>query len=164
MNIAHVRIARAALSAMLCLALVAAFLPSRAFADDFRRGWVRILDYRERTLAELPVEIADTLELRLIGLSGRAGIGASRGMFFDFEEDQVMNMWMRDVHMPLDMIFMRRDGSVIRVARNATPGSSRIHSSEEEGRYVLCIPAGLADKIGIKRGVRVIASSHRGGR
>jgi uncharacterized membrane protein (UPF0127 family) len=78
-----------------------------------------------------------------------------RGMLFDFGEVRSVQMWMKDTLIPLDMIFIRSDGTIARVTANAEPYSTRVLPSGEPVRAVLEINAGLAAKYGIKPGALV---------
>jgi uncharacterized protein len=78
-----------------------------------------------------------------------------RGMLFDFGETRPVQMWMKDTPIPLDMIFIRADGTIARVAENAEPFSERVIPSGGPIRAVLEINGGLAAKFGIAPGERV---------
>jgi uncharacterized membrane protein (UPF0127 family) len=76
-------------------------------------------------------------------------------MLFDFGETRPIQMWMKDTLIPLDMIFIREDGTIARITADAEPYSTRILPSGEPIRAVLEINAGLSAKYGIKPGARV---------
>jgi uncharacterized membrane protein (UPF0127 family) len=86
------------------------------------------------------------------GLMMRPYLPDHRGMLFDFGEDRVVEMWMKDTLIPLDMIFFRKDGTIARITVNAEPFSTRILSSGEPVRAVLEINGGYAARFGIKTG------------
>jgi uncharacterized membrane protein (UPF0127 family) len=79
-----------------------------------------------------------------------------RGMLFDFKTEQPVMMWMRNTYIPLDMIFIARDGRVINVADNAEPMSERTIASAAPAFAVLEVNAGIARKIGLKPGDRIL--------
>ncbi|MGA2127148.1 MAG: DUF192 domain-containing protein, partial [Xanthobacteraceae bacterium] len=39
-------------------------------------------------------------------------------MLFDFKVEQEVGFWMQNTYVPLDMIFIRRDGRILRIAEN----------------------------------------------
>ena len=101
------------------------------------------------------VELAVSEEQREHGLMFRRELPEGRGMLFKFEPDQVVTMWMHNTYIPLDMIFIRGDGRILRIAENTTPQSDRIISSGGPARGVLEVIAGTARKLGLAPGDRV---------
>src|SRR4051812_22136866 len=69
------------------------------------------------------VEVADTDDRRALGLMYRTQLAADAGMLFDFKRDQEVSMWMRNTRIPLDMLFISRDGKVLNIAQRAVPFS-----------------------------------------
>jgi len=101
------------------------------------------------------VEVRDTPEGREVGLMHRRSMPEDHGMLFDFEREAPVAMWMKNTLIPLDMVFIRADGSIARVARQTEPMSTRIIASDEPVRYVLELNAGVTDNLGIRSGDRV---------
>lgn len=101
------------------------------------------------------VELAATDEERARGLMYRKELPAGQGMLFDFKRDQDVSMWMQNTYIPLDMIFIRADGRIHRIAENTEPLSTRIISSGGPVRAVLEVIGGTARKLGIRPGDRV---------
>lgn len=101
------------------------------------------------------VEVARTDEQRARGLMFRRFMPADRGMLFDFKTEQPVMMWMRNTYIPLDMIFIARDGRVINIAENTEPLSERTIASAAPAFAVLEVNAGISRKIGLKAGDRI---------
>jgi uncharacterized membrane protein (UPF0127 family) len=101
------------------------------------------------------VEMAATDEQRSRGLMFRRSLPAGQGMLFDFKQDQVITMWMRNTYVSLDMIFIRNDGTIARIAENTEPLSERIISSGAPVRAVLEVVAGTVRRLGLAPGDRV---------
>jgi uncharacterized membrane protein (UPF0127 family) len=101
------------------------------------------------------VELAVTDEQRAQGLMERRSLPEGRGMLFKFEPDQVITMWMHNTYIPLDMIFIRSDGRILRIAEKTTPLSDRVISSGGAARGVLEVIAGTARKLGLAPGDKV---------
>lgn len=80
---------------------------------------------------------------------------ADRGMLFLFARAQYASFWMKNTYLPLDLVFIRRDGSVSNVARGAVPGSLEPIVSSAPVTAVLELLAGTADRIGLRPGDRV---------
>lgn len=101
------------------------------------------------------VEMATTDEEKQTGLMYRKELADGKGMLFDFDPEQEVSMWMKNTYVPLDMIFIRADGRILRIAENTEPLSTRIISSGGPARAVLEVVAGTAQKYGIRPGDRV---------
>ena len=101
------------------------------------------------------IEMATTEQEKEKGLMFRKELPDGRGMLFDFSPEQMVSMWMKNTYISLDMIFIRADGRVLRVAENTEPFSTRIIASGGPVKGVLEVVAGTARKYGIEPGDRV---------
>jgi uncharacterized membrane protein (UPF0127 family) len=101
------------------------------------------------------VEMATTEEEKTTGLMYRKELPDGKGMLFDFSPEQQVSMWMKNTYVSLDMIFIRADGRILRIAENTEPLSTRIISSGGLAKGVLEVVAGTAQKYGIQPGDRV---------
>ena len=100
----------------------------------------------------LAVEIADTPSLRERGLMFRHRLAEDRGMLFLYEMVQPVAMWMKNTYIPLDMIFVRADGTVANVVADTVPHSLDTIQSREPVLAVLEVAAGGAERLGIGPG------------
>lgn len=101
------------------------------------------------------VEIADTPDKRSQGLMFRKSMAQDAGMLFTFERDQVASFWMKNTEIPLDMLFIARNGRIADMHRNAQPHSLRSIRSKMPVFAVLEINAGLTSRLGIRVGDRI---------
>jgi uncharacterized protein len=101
------------------------------------------------------VEMATTEEEKTTGLMYRKELADGKGMLFDFSPEQQVSMWMKNTYISLDMIFIRADGRILRIAENTEPLSTKIISSGGLAKGVLEVIAGTAQKYGIKPGDQV---------
>ncbi|HEX2553212.1 MAG TPA: DUF192 domain-containing protein [Microvirga sp.] len=101
------------------------------------------------------VEVARNDADRAQGLMYRRSMPADQGMLFDFARVQPVSMWMQNTYIPLDMLFIRPDGSIARIAENTEPLSTRTVGSGEPVLAVLELNGGTAARLGIKPGDRV---------
>jgi uncharacterized protein len=101
------------------------------------------------------VEMATTEEEKTTGLMYRKELADGKGMLFDFSPEQEVSMWMKNTYISLDMIFIRADGRILRIADNTEPMSTRIIPSRGLAKAVLEVIAGTAQKYGIVAGDRV---------
>jgi hypothetical protein len=101
---------------------------------------------------EFEVEIADDDRERALGLMFRRSMGNDEGMLFDFGAEQPASFWMRNTYIPLDMLFIKADGTIDSIAERTTPLSEKSVASKGDVRYVLEINGGLSDTLGIAPG------------
>ena len=101
------------------------------------------------------VEMATTEEEKTTGLMYRKELPEGKGMLFDFSPEQEVSMWMKNTYIPLDMIFIRADGRILRIAENTEPLSTKIIPSGGLAKGVLEVIGGTAQKYGIQPGDRV---------
>lgn len=101
------------------------------------------------------VEVMRTPEQRARGLMHRQFMPADRGMLFDFKQTEPVAMWMQNTYISLDMLFIRADGTIARIAERTEPLSTRTIPSGEPVLSVLEINGGVAEKLGIKPGDKV---------
>src|SRR6202000_3538759 len=75
------------------------------------------------------VEMATTDQEKETGLMYRKELADGKGMLFDFSPEQQVSMWMKNTYISLDMIFIRAEGRILRIAENTEPLSTRIIAS-----------------------------------
>jgi uncharacterized membrane protein (UPF0127 family) len=103
----------------------------------------------------VPVELATTDEQRRRGLMYRQNLAPDAGMLFLFNQDEIHQFWMKNTLIPLDMIFIRKDGTVAGVVENAEPRTLTGRQVSKESRHVLEVNGGFARLHGIGEGTRV---------
>jgi uncharacterized protein len=101
------------------------------------------------------VEVARNEADRAQGLMFRRSMPANQGMLFDFGRVEPVAMWMQNTYLPLDMLFVRPDGTIARIAANTEPLSTRTIPSGEPVLAVLELNAGTTGRLGIKAGDRI---------
>lgn len=138
----------------LALVLVLLAVASGAWAATFRTSTLAIVT--GGTEARFTVELAETPEQRSQGLMHRKSMAPDAGMLFDFGRVQPIGMWMKDTFIPLDMLFIRADGTIAAIAENTVPHSLEAILPPEPARAVLELNAGTCRKLGIGPGDRVL--------
>jgi uncharacterized protein len=124
--------------------------------DGVRAASVQPLEIVTKTGVHVfSVEMATTEEEKTTGLMYRKELPEGKGMLFDFSPEQEVSMWMKNTYIPLDMIFIRADGRIIRIAENTEPLSTKIIPSRGLAKGVLEVIGGTAQKYGIQPGDRV---------
>jgi uncharacterized protein len=103
----------------------------------------------------IDVEMAVDPKEKELGLMFRTELADTQGMLFPYGAPQEVSMWMHNTYIPLDMVFIRADGTVHRIERRAEPLSDRIISSEGPVSAVLELAGGAAERLGLKPGDHV---------
>jgi hypothetical protein len=101
---------------------------------------------------QFEVEVARTREEQAKGLMFRKELPANGGMLFLLDPPQVASFWMKNTVIPLDMIFIRPDGTIAHIAANSEPYSLQPVSSGQLNSAVLEIAGGRAAELGLKEG------------
>lgn len=102
-----------------------------------------------KTVHKFNVEMARTPEEQARGLMFRTSLPADGGMIFPFPQPRIASFWMKNTLIPLDMIFVRADGSIDRIAENTIPGSLEPVVSGGDVSAVLELAGGTATELGI---------------
>lgn len=103
------------------------------------------------------VEVAADKPSREKGLMFRTKLAPDAGMLFDFQTEGLQVFWMKNTPLPLDMIFIKANGTISSIAENAVPFSEEPIPSSEPVRAVLEINGGKARALGIAEGEKVHA-------
>lgn len=146
--------------ALALLASLAACQPSASNAVDVSRSpagleQVPLTITSGQRIHRFTVEIARTQEEQATGLMNRSQLAPDRGMIFPFDPPRDASFWMKNTLIPLDMIFVRTDGSIANIAANTVPLSLEPVPSEGPVGAVLELAGGRAAELGIKPGDKV---------
>lgn len=104
---------------------------------------------------QFTIEVVDTHETRSRGLMFRQELAPDAGMLFDFISEQPASFWMMNTYIPLDMLFIKADGDIVRIHANARPHDQTPIVSGQPVQFVLEIPGGRAAELGIVEGDRM---------
>jgi uncharacterized membrane protein (UPF0127 family) len=116
---------------------------------------VEILSQDGRARAVVKVEIANTQSAREVGLMYRPKLAANAGMLFVFSGPSMLQFWMKNTEIPLDMIFANGDGRIVGIIANAEPYSEKRLSVDAPSVYVLEVNGGFCAQHGIETGDRI---------
>ena len=102
------------------------------------------------------VEVAKTIEERRIGLMYRKKLLNNEGMLFIFPREKIIQLWMKNTYIPLDVIFISENKVIVDIKKNMEKLSETIVKSKVKSRYALEFNAGLINKLDIKIGDKVL--------
>ena len=150
-----VRTAFAAAFALVLIALVPAASRAQSQQPAAGSGLEQLVIVSGGTRHAFQVEVMRTPEQRAKGLMYRNYMPADRGMLFDFAASEPVAMWMQNTYISLDMLFIRANGTIARIAERTEPLSTRTIPSGEPVLSVLEINGGVSRQLGIKPGDKV---------
>ena len=134
------------------LCIIQLFTFNQSFAEEIVYSHAIV---KTSTGEEIPVEVADTLKKRSLGLGERTSLKKGWGMLFVFEKRKPHRFWMKDMQFPLDIIWLDNH-RIVHITRNAKPANSRdepeVMTSPVSVNFVLEIAAGRAAKLRLKTG------------
>ena len=108
---------------------------------------------------KLNVEIADSPEEWQQGLMHRESLDENSGMLFVFDEENYRSFWMKNTLIPLDVIFVSANGTIIDIKEDFQPCKTQIcesYKSREKARYVLEANGGFAEANSVSIGDSVV--------
>ena len=105
------------------------------------------------------VEVAGTERQQQIGLMYRTVVASDAGMLFPWARPMKSQMWMENTLVPLDMVFIKTDGTIDSIAENTVPKSLAVVSSDGVVGSTLELQGGLTAKLGISVGDRVVSTA-----
>jgi uncharacterized membrane protein (UPF0127 family) len=141
---------------MLKTFLTLLFITFSGFAQavDFPQSEITII-HQDGRKTNMTAEMATTPEQQKQGLMFRKSLAKDRGMLFIFEKEDVIQMWMKNTEIPLDMIFIDKNGVAKKIVKNTTPHSLKTISSDIDVIAVLEINAMMSDEMSINIGDKI---------
>ena len=100
------------------------------------------------------VEVARTPQEQQAGLMFRKSLGGDRGMIFPYDPPQDVAFWMKNTLIPLDMVFIRADGTIARITTARALDETPVPAGEPIAA-VLELRGGRASELGIREGDQV---------
>lgn len=103
------------------------------------------------------VKVATTTAEREKGLSGTKSLAKGEGVLFVFPKDDKWGIWMKDMEIPIDIMWLSSEKQVIYIVKHAEPSSYpyTTYKPNSPAKYVLEIPADTIEARGYKIGTKV---------
>ena len=145
----------------LALAFLVLALPAPIYAaDEMLYDQIKI-QTRDGAEYLFNVELALNPAQQAKGLMDRTMLAENAGMLFVFGDEEMRSFWMKDTLIPLDMIFIAKDGTIRHIHHMARPQDTAHITSNKPVSAVLEINGGFADKLGLSEGDKVLNSVFR---
>ncbi len=87
------------------------------------------------------------------GLGGKKEFSEAQGMLFIFPEDGSYGIWMKDMYLSIDILWVSAAGEVVYIEEGVSPDTyPNVFRNTEPSRFVLELPAGMAAKYAVSKG------------
>jgi len=120
---------------------------------ELGKGYVTFLEAPGTPRVE--VEIADSAAERERGLMYRTSMPEQQGMLFSWSDEQKRTFWMRNTCLPLDMLFITKDGFIAGIVEQVPVLNDGPRSVPCPVAHVLELNAGYSRAHDLKPGTRV---------
>ena len=141
------------------------FLIFRAYSHDLPKDFnsnlknynskLTIFDKKNKIIAKFNIIKAISPKQRAYGLMNLKKLPQNHAMLFIFYKEKIINMWMKNTYIPLDMIFIDKNNKIIKIVKNTKPHSLKNISSGQKATKILEINANLSEKLNIKIGNKI---------
>ena len=116
-----------------------------------------IIETSQNICLMLDIYLADTPAQQRQGLMFIDRMGEFEGMLFRYDRAITINMWMKNTHIPLDMVFISGDGEIVGIERHTKPMSTTRISSPAPVPFVLELNGGMTERWHIEPGNHLLA-------
>ena len=143
---------------LLSLSIGFALLATPVFAQTSKNDVVDFGEPKPLTIVteegthKFMVDEAKTLDQQARGMMFRESMDADAGMIFEFEEPKIATIWMKNTSIPLDILFVRSNGKILKIEHSHRPYTLRSASSEAVIAGVVELKGGEAKARGIRPG------------
>jgi uncharacterized membrane protein (UPF0127 family) len=103
---------------------------------------------------EVDLEVTETAQEVEHGLMYRTAMPPKTGMLFVFPDEAERAFWMRNTLIPLDMLFINAAGRILHIEHAVPPKTEVLRTSKGAAQYVVELPGGSAQHLGIVAGDR----------
>jgi len=146
---------------IISLSIILSLLSAPAFAQTSRNDVVDFGEPRALKIVtedgahEFNVEEAKTLDQQARGMMFRESMESDEGMIFEFQEPKIATIWMKNTSIPLDILFVRSNGKILKIEHSHQPYTLRSASSEAVIAAVVELKGGEAKARGIRPGDKI---------
>jgi len=112
--------------------------------------------------ATVYAEAADTPTKREMGLMNRTRLNEDSGMLFIFPAQEQQSFWMKNMRIPLDIVFITADKHVLEIYASVPPCTGdpcALYTSSAPIKYVLEVNSGFSARNGIASGDPVVIAA-----
>jgi len=135
---------------IIIVSALAFFFFPRSISNNFQGYSIKEVTFEENMFS---MWVADTPVKRSLGLSGISKLNAHQGMIFVFTEESNYPFWMKDMLIPLDIIWLNEQKEVVFVKENAMPEDyPSSYIPDTNALYVIEVREGTIQSLNIEIG------------
>lgn len=117
-----------------------------------KHGTAAFFDDKGKEICSFDIEIAESLEKQTLGLMYRDSLAAYQAMLFPYPDEDIRIFWMKNTYLPLDIIFIAGDSTIVSIQKNTKPFDESGLQSKGPARFVLEVNAGISDHFNLQPG------------
>lgn len=106
-------------------------------------------------IKQIDIELADDNAQRAQGLMYRKSMEENQGMLFVMERNEQQSFWMKNTYIPLDIIYIGADSTIVDIYKNAKPLTTTSMPSSGLAKYVVEVKGGWTTKNGVAKGDKI---------
>jgi uncharacterized membrane protein (UPF0127 family) len=114
-----------------------------------------IIEAKKDACYRFDVYVASSREQQVRGLMHVRRLPEFSGMLFVYDQPAMLSMWMKNTYLPLDILFIRSDGTIANIVADTEPLSLNSIAATEPVTYVLELNAGVTEKLQIDTESRI---------
>lgn len=118
-------------------------------------GEVSFLNKQGEAISTIKVAVADEPNERNQGLMDVTNLAFDEGMLFVFEEEDELSFYMANTPLPLDIMFVDSDSTIIRIHHSTTPFSDKQLTSDGPAQFVVETNGGYSIANDIHEGMKI---------
>ena len=138
------------------VALIVYFLYNSFFYQQIQN-----VEYQAKQISiadsTVTVKVADSPQKRELGLMNVSSLPANEGMIFVFDKPDYHSFWMKNMSIPIDIIYIEKNKTIVDIWKNAQPciDICKSYSPKNKSMYVLEVKANFTDRHDVKIGTMV---------
>jgi len=114
-----------------------------------------VIETKDGTRHVFKIDLAITPEQQQYGLMNRTSLPPDYGMLFVFEGEAERSFWMKNTLIPLDVIFIKKNGTIHHIHENAIPHDLTTFTSQGPVMAGLEVMGGTAERLNLQKGDKV---------
>jgi uncharacterized membrane protein (UPF0127 family) len=132
-------------------------IPQKPEKVEFEKGGeLTFVSAAGDTLKKIDIEVARTIHKKSLGMMYREEMTDSQGMYFIFPVEEPQSFWMKNTPLPLDIVFVNSNKTIVKIHADAQPLSENHYPSIQPARFVVEVRGGFTTEYNINEGDKIV--------